>query len=107
MSRAFSEDSIVEQPVMEILSQDLAWEVSNVYEGETFGASGTIGRDSQADVLLKHRFIKAIELLNPDLPEVAYTNAYELINANFLQDESVNLNQHYRYFLPRRNYGWT
>ena len=35
MSRAFSEDAIVEQPVMEILSQDLAWEVANVYEGET------------------------------------------------------------------------
>ena len=73
MSRTFSEDAIVEQPVMDILSQDLAWEVANVYEGETFGASGTIGRDSQADVLLKHRFLKAIKLLNPNLPEVAYT----------------------------------
>ena len=65
MSRTFSEDAIVEQPVMEILSQDLAWEVSNVYEGETFGASGAIGRDSQADVLLKHRFLKSNRIAQP------------------------------------------
>ena len=36
MSRTFSEDAIVEQPVMDILCQDLAWEGANVYEGETF-----------------------------------------------------------------------
>ena len=98
MSRTFSEDAIVEQPVMDILSQDLAWEVANVYEGETFGASGTIGRDSQTDVLLKHRFLKAIELLNPNLPKVAYTNAYELINANDITKNLSELNhQKYEY----------
>ena len=63
-----------------------------------FGASGTIGRDSQADVLLKHRFLKAIELLNPNLPEVAYTNAYEQINANDITKNLSELNhQKYEY----------
>ena len=76
----------------------MAWEVANVYEGETFGASGTIGRDSQADVLLKHRFLKAIKLLNPNLPEVAYTNAYELVNANDITKNMSELNhQKYEY----------
>ena len=98
MSRTFSEDAIVEQPVMDILSQDLAWEVANVFERETFGASGTIGRDNQADVLLKHRFLKAIQLLNPDLPEVAYTNAYEIINSNDVTKNLSELNhQKYEY----------
>ena len=99
MSRAFSEDAIVEQPVMDILSLDLAWEVANVFEGEAFGASGTIGRDSKSDVLLKYRFLKAIQLLNPNLPKVAYNNAYELINANDITKNLSELNHEKYEFL--------
>ena len=98
MTNPFSEDAIVEQPVMDILRQDLAWEVANVYEGETFGASGTIGRDRQADVLLKHRFLKAVQLLNPDLPEIAFTTAFEVINSNDITKNLAELNlQKYEY----------
>ena len=92
MSRAFSEDVIVEQPVMDLLSQELAWATANVYEGETFGPSGTIGRDSQADVLLKHRFLTAIKVLNPDLPEVAYNSAFEIISSNDITKSLTELN---------------
>ena len=43
-------------------------------------------------------FSKAIELLNPNLPEVAYTNAYELINANDITKNLSELNhQKYEY----------
>ena len=98
MSRTFSEDAIVEQPAMDILSQDLAWEVANVFEGETFGASGTIGRDSQADVLLKHRFLKAVQSINSDLPDVAFTNAFEVINSKDTTKNTAELNlQKYEY----------
>ncbi|PCJ81100.1 MAG: hypothetical protein COA49_07295 [Bacteroidetes bacterium] len=98
MSRTFSEDAIVEQPAMDILSQDLAWEVANVFEGETFGASGTIGRDSQADVLLKHRFLNAVQSINPDLPEIAFTNAFEVINSKDTTRNTAELNlQKYEY----------
>ena len=31
---------------------------TNVYEGETFGEDGTIGRDSEADVILRTRFMR-------------------------------------------------
>ncbi len=99
MSRAFSEDVIVEQPVMDLLGKQLAWAVANVYEGETFGVSGTIGRDSQADVLLKHRFLTAIKALNPDLPEVAYNSAFEIINSNDITKSLADLNfEKYKYF---------
>lgn len=98
MSRTFSEDAIVEQPAMDILSQDLAWEVANVFEGETFGASGTIGRDSQADVLLKHRFLNAVQSINPDLPEIAFTKAFEVINSKDTTRNTAELNlQKYEY----------
>ena len=98
MPNQFSEDSIVEQPIMDMLSQDLAWQVANVQSGETFGTDGTIGRDSQADVLLKHRFLQAIKTLNPNLPAVAYASAFEIINSNNITKDLAELNcQKYNY----------
>ena len=55
MSKDYSEDQLIEQSCMDIF-QELTWEVANVYEGETFGEHGTLGRDSEADVILKTRF---------------------------------------------------
>jgi len=87
MSKDYSEDQLIEQPCMDIF-QELTWETANVYEGETFGADGTLGRDSEADVILRTRFYKAIKNLNPNLPRQAYDLAYESINSN---DATKNL----------------
>ena len=51
--KAYSEDQLIEQPCMDIF-QELNWEIANVYEGETFGENGTLGRDSEADVVDKN-----------------------------------------------------
>jgi len=87
MSKNYSEDQLIEQPCMDIF-QELNWETANVYEGETFGEHGTLGRDSEADVILRTRFIEAIKNLNPNLPQQAYDLAYESINSN---DATKNL----------------
>ena len=87
MSKNYSEDQLIEQPCMDIF-QELTWETANVYEGETFGEHGTLGRDSEADVILRTRFYKAIQNLNPNLPKQAYDLAYESINSN---DATKNL----------------
>ena len=87
MSKDYSEDQLIEQPCMDIF-QELSWETANVYEGETFGEHGTLGRDSEADVILRTRFIEAIKNLNPNLPKQAYDLAYESINSN---DATKNL----------------
>jgi len=87
MSKNYSEDQLIEQPCMDIF-QELAWETANVYEGETFGADDTLGRDSEADVILRTRFYEAIQNLNPNLPKQAYDLAYESINSN---DATKNL----------------
>jgi len=87
----YSEDNLIEKPIMDILSQDLNWEVANVFEDEVFGEEGTIGRESKGDVLLKFSFLKTIEKLNPNLPEQAYTKAYEIISSN---DITKSLSQH-------------
>ena len=91
MSKDYSEDQLIEQPCMDIF-QGLSWEVANVYEGETFGEGGTLGRDSEADVILRTRFIEAIKKLNPNLPEQAYALAYESINSNDVTKNLADIN---------------
>jgi type I restriction enzyme, R subunit len=91
MSKDYSEDQLIEQPCMDIF-QELAWETANVYEGETFGENGTLGRDSEADVILRTRFYKAIKELNPNLPEQAYDLAYEAINSDEASKKLVDIN---------------
>ena len=66
MSKDYSEDQLIEQPCMDIF-QELTWETANVFKGETFGEDSTLGRDSEADVILRTRFIEAIKNLNPKL----------------------------------------
>jgi len=91
MSKGYSEDQLIEQPCMEIF-QELSWETANVFEGETFGKNGTLGRDSEADVILKTRFFDAIKQLNPNLPHKAYDLAYESINSNDATRDLADIN---------------
>ena len=91
MSKDYSEDQLIEQPCMDIF-QELNWETANLYEGETFGEHGTLGRDSEADVILRTRFIEAIKKLNPNLPQQAYDLAYEAINSNDATKTLVDIN---------------
>ena len=79
MSNNYSEDSLIEQTSIDVFKDQLGWQIANVYQGETFGETGTIGRDSIAEVFLKHRFLKTIKELNPGLPSRAYQKALEVI----------------------------
>jgi len=92
MAGTYSEDKLIEQTCIDIFQQELAWEIANVYKGETFGDNGTIGRDSEADVLLKTRFYEAIKKFNPNLPQQAYDLAYETINADDATKELEEIN---------------
>lgn len=91
MGNDYSEDKLIEQPCMDIF-RELSWEVANVYEGETFGENGTIGRDSETDVILKTRFYDAIKNLNPALPQQAYDLAFEIINSNDATKDLTEIN---------------
>lgn len=82
MPNPFSEFEVVEQPALDLLAA-LGWTVVNAQD-ETFGPTGTLGRDSTADVILIHRLRAAIELLNPNVPELAQEEAL----AEFVKDRS-------------------
>lgn len=82
MGNNYSEDQLIEQTCIDIFKNQLNWEIANVFKGETFGKNGTIGRESEADIILKNRFYDAITLFNPNLPKQAYDLAFETINSD-------------------------
>ncbi len=86
MQRSYSEDSLVEQPAIQLF-KELGWEVANCYN-EHFGSTLTLpsptgrgeislGRETAAEVVLVSRLRPALERLNPDLPAEAITIAFD------------------------------
>jgi type I restriction enzyme R subunit len=72
---AVTEDELVERPAMELLER-LGWTGINAYE-ETMGPSGTLGRGSQGELVLRPRLAEALRKLNPEAPEAALDLAAE------------------------------
>lgn len=74
----------VEKPSLELLEQ-LGWTPVDAFQ-ETLGAHGTLGRDSQRDVVLTHRLRLAMRTLNPiDVPDTSINEAIEVLT----KDRSV------------------
>ncbi len=72
---SYSEDSLVEQPSVELLGQ-LGWETYNAYGEFDCGAS-PLGRETKGEVVLVARLQAALERLNPGLPAEAVAQAVE------------------------------
>ena len=68
-----TEDELVEQPALRLLSQ-LGWEVASAFD-EVLGPAGTLGRDSQSEPVLGHRLRDALRTLNPELSEAVLEEA--------------------------------
>lgn len=74
----------VEEPSMQLLG-DLGWVGVDAWQ-ETLGANGTLGRDSQHDVILTHRLRAALRKLNSaDVPDSVIDEAVEAVS----KDRSV------------------
>jgi type I restriction enzyme R subunit len=84
MVPAGAEYLYVEKPSMELLEQ-LGWKPVDAFS-EVLGPEGTLGRDSQHDVILTHRLRLAMRKLNPEhVPEASITEAIEVLT----KDRSV------------------
>jgi len=79
----YSEDSLVEQPAIELLSK-LGWQTANCFY-EKFGENGTLGRETSSVVVLVPRLRAALVRLNPDLP----SEAIELAIEELTRDRSI------------------
>jgi type I restriction enzyme, R subunit len=77
MSHAYSEDQLVEQPAIQLFAE-LGWENVSAFE-ESFGATGTLGRETKAEGLIEPRLRAALERLNPSLPAEAISTAIDTL----------------------------
>ncbi|MEI2819951.1 MAG: type I restriction endonuclease [Marmoricola sp.] len=78
------EFNYVEKPSMALLAE-LGWTPVNA-SSELLGAGGTLGRDSQHEVILTHRLRFAMRRLNPEhVPDLAINEAIEALT----KDRSV------------------
>lgn len=74
-AHAYTEDQLVEQPAIGLLAE-LGWQTVSAVE-ETFGATGTFGRETKGEVVLLSRLRTALERLNPGLPPEALATAVD------------------------------
>jgi type I restriction enzyme R subunit len=79
----YSEDSLVEQPAIELFNE-LDWKTANCFY-EKFGENGTLGRETSSEVVLLPRLRAALVRLNPDLP----FEAIELAIEELTRDRSI------------------
>jgi type I restriction enzyme R subunit len=75
MSHAYTEDQLVEQPAIGLFAE-LGWTTVSASE-ETFGSTGTLGRETKSEVVLRPRLQAALKTLNPKLPSEAITSAID------------------------------
>lgn len=80
MSHAYSEDLLVEQPAIGLFAA-LGWQTMSAME-ETFGAGGTLGRETKGEVVLIERLRDALCKFNPALPPEAISNAVDELTRN-------------------------
>ena len=70
---AYSEDQLVEQPAIGLFAY-LGWTTESAVE-ETFGASGTLLRETKGEVVLVSRLRATVVMLNSALLPAAFTAA--------------------------------
>jgi type I restriction enzyme, R subunit len=75
MPHAYTEDQLVEQPAIGLFAE-LGWATVSALE-ETFGAGGTLGRDTKSDAVLVPRLRAALQRLNAAMPPEAISSAVD------------------------------
>jgi type I restriction enzyme, R subunit len=75
----YNEDTLVQKTTADYLEQQLGWRNIFAYNTESFGAEGTLGRQSDKDVVLTRILGEKLIELNPGLPIVAYQDAMRQI----------------------------
>jgi type I restriction enzyme R subunit len=71
----YTEDSLVEQPAIQLFAE-LGWETLSASD-EVMGASGTLGRETKSEVVLAVRLRNVLVRLNPSLPPEAISAAVD------------------------------
>jgi type I restriction enzyme R subunit len=84
----YNEDSLIEQPAIELF-KSLGYDYQNCYQ-ETFGKSGTLGRETPSDVVLTSRLKQSLIALNPSVSFEAIDLAIEELTRDLLLPKLIN-----------------
>jgi type I restriction enzyme, R subunit len=86
MSKAYSEDQLVQKTTADFFEQALGWQSIYAFNSEKFGAAGTLGRTNNTEVILTRYLRSALEQINPGHPSSTYDDAIKtLITVNTAQ----------------------
>ena len=91
VSAGYGELALVELPAIDAFAA-LGWETANLFD-EVFGADGTEGRLSAAEVILVRRLRRALERINPGYADSTYEQAIEKLTEDRSKQLPVNANQ--------------
>lgn len=81
-----TEDTLVQQTTADYLLNDLHWDDSIYGMHEVLGKEGTLGRDSEKELVLTRYLGEALMRLNPGLPAEAYRDAMrQVVDVNLAQ----------------------
>src|SRR6266516_1073590 len=87
----YSEDILVEQPTIDLFAA-LGYETANTFH-EKLGKNGTLGRETDNEVVLVPRLRAALQRLNPDLPHEAIELAIEELTGDRSAFSPANANR--------------
>jgi type I restriction enzyme R subunit len=92
MMAPLNEDTLVQATTADYLEDQLGWDSVYAYNNETFGAEGTLGRQSDKDVVLTRYLGEALVKLNPGLPDAAYQDALRQITEAPVTENTLQIN---------------
>ncbi|MBU3666213.1 MAG: type I restriction endonuclease subunit R [Chthoniobacterales bacterium] len=94
-----SEDRLVQKTFAEHLEKVLGWDSVYAHKQETFGANGTLGRTDDREIVLTRDLRRALEALNPQLPEIAREQAVEKLTRVDFARSLVQQNKEFHDFI--------
>lgn len=89
----YTEDTLVQQTTAEYLEAQLDWDSVYAYNTEIYGPDGTLGRDSDKEVVLTRYLREALGKLNPGLPDSAYDEALRKITSTVASQTMLATNR--------------
>src|SRR3989338_5784072 len=92
MSGEMTEDRLVQETTANYFRDELGWESVYAYDTEILGEDGTLGRKSDKEIYLVRYLRKALEELNPNLPDVAYESAVKQITEISVTRSTLQIN---------------
>ncbi|MCX6162167.1 MAG: type I restriction endonuclease subunit R [Ignavibacteriae bacterium] len=89
----YTEDRLVQATTAEYFEKKLGWESVYAYNDEIFGINGTLGRESDKEIVLIRYLKQALEKFNPDIPKEAYDNAIRQITEATISKSLLQINK--------------